>query len=40
MVAALPKGHLAEIENSHHHVMLDNPEALIALLRNFFKEAP
>lgn len=36
MVAALPKGRYAEIDNAYHHVMLDNPAALIAVLREFF----
>jgi pimeloyl-ACP methyl ester carboxylesterase len=35
MVTALPKGRYAEIGNSFHHVMLDNPAALIAVMRNF-----
>ncbi|HVN63284.1 MAG TPA: alpha/beta hydrolase, partial [Candidatus Binataceae bacterium] len=40
MVSALPHGRLAEIANSYHHVMLDNPDALIAVLKDFFKELP
>jgi pimeloyl-ACP methyl ester carboxylesterase len=35
MVASLCDGHLVEIGNSYHHVMLDNPSALIAALRSF-----
>ena len=35
MVAMLPKGSLAEIGNSFHHVMFDNPVALMAALREF-----
>lgn len=38
MAAALPHGRLAEIGDSYHHVMFDNPAALIAVLRGFFKE--
>jgi len=35
MVAILPKGSLDEIGDSFHHVMLDNPVALIASLKRF-----
>jgi len=36
MAAALPGGRYVEIGHSYHHVMLDNPAALIAVLRDFF----
>ncbi|HYB91545.1 MAG TPA: alpha/beta hydrolase [Candidatus Binataceae bacterium] len=36
IAAALPKGRLAEIGDSNHHVMLDNPDGLIATLNEFF----
>ncbi len=35
MVAQLANGRLAEIDDSYHHVMLDNPTALIEVIRNF-----
>jgi pimeloyl-ACP methyl ester carboxylesterase len=35
MVEAMPQGQLAEIDDSYHHVMLDNPRALIATMREF-----
>jgi len=35
IAAALPKGRLAEIGDSYHHVMLDNPQGLIATLNEF-----
>lgn len=35
MVASLPDGRVEEIGNSFHHVMLDNPRALIATLKDF-----
>jgi pimeloyl-ACP methyl ester carboxylesterase len=35
MVAILPHGRLAQIPDSYHHVMFDNPGALIAALKNF-----
>ncbi len=35
MAAALPNGRFVEIENSYHHVMLDNPPGLIAVLQQF-----
>ena len=40
MVATLPKGNLEQIDDSYHHVMLDNPEALIAALRKFTATLP
>jgi pimeloyl-ACP methyl ester carboxylesterase len=38
MAAALPHGRFVEIENSYHHVMLDNPPALIEVLRQFLSD--
>jgi pimeloyl-ACP methyl ester carboxylesterase len=38
MVAILPKGRLAQIDDSYHHVMFDNPEALIDTLEAFLSE--
>jgi pimeloyl-ACP methyl ester carboxylesterase len=35
MVAALPHGRLAQLDNSYHHAMLDNPEGLAELLKEF-----
>jgi pimeloyl-ACP methyl ester carboxylesterase len=35
MVAQLPNGRLAEVEDSYHHVMLDNPTRLIEVIREF-----
>src|SRR5207302_6622830 len=35
MVAALPKGKLAQVADSYHHVMFDNPDGLIAALSEF-----
>src|SRR5208282_2053209 len=35
MVAIFPNGQLAEIDDSYHHAMLDNPVALIATLKKF-----
>jgi pimeloyl-ACP methyl ester carboxylesterase len=35
MVGAMPQGQLAQIDDSYHHVMLDNPRALIATMREF-----
>jgi len=40
MVAILPKGSLEQIDNSFHHVMFDNPEALIAALKRFTATLP
>jgi pimeloyl-ACP methyl ester carboxylesterase len=34
----LPKGRLARIDDSYHHVMFDNPEALIDTLETFLSE--
>jgi pimeloyl-ACP methyl ester carboxylesterase len=38
MVAMLPQGRLAQIDDSYHHVMFDNPEALIDTLDAFLSE--
>ena len=38
MVAAIPNAKYAELDDSYHHAMLDNPAALIALLREFFAD--
>ena len=38
MVAELPNGRLAEVADSYHHVMFDNPAALTAVLNDFFRE--
>ncbi len=35
MVAQLAKGRLAEVDDSYHHVMLDNPSRLIEVIRDF-----
>ncbi len=35
MVAQLAHGRLAEVDDSYHHVMLDNPTALIEVIREF-----
>jgi len=40
MVAILPKGKLEEIGDSYHHVMFDNPVALIAALKRFTAALP
>lgn len=36
MVATIPNAKFAELDDSYHHAMLDNPTALIAILRQFF----
>lgn len=38
MVSLLPHGRLAQIPDSYHHVMFDNPRALIAALKSFVAE--
>jgi len=38
MVAAMPRGRLAIVPQSHHHVLLDNPAGLAAALREFLDE--
>jgi pimeloyl-ACP methyl ester carboxylesterase len=35
MVARFPNARLAEVDDSYHHVMLDNPTALIEVIRAF-----
>jgi pimeloyl-ACP methyl ester carboxylesterase len=35
MAAQIADGRMAEIDDSYHHVMLDNPEALIEIIRDF-----
>jgi pimeloyl-ACP methyl ester carboxylesterase len=37
MARAMPRARLAEIDKGHHHIMFDDPEALIALLGDFFR---
>jgi len=36
MAATLAQGRVAELDNSFHHAMLDNPEGLVVILREFF----
>lgn len=38
LASELPNARCAEIENAHHHVMLDQPEALAACLAEFARE--
>lgn len=38
MVAMMPTGKLAEIDDSYHHVMFDNPTALVATLTEFLRD--
>ncbi|MGC2302551.1 alpha/beta fold hydrolase [Candidatus Binatus sp.] len=38
MVAQFPNARLAEVDDSYHHVMLDNPGALIEVIRKFVSE--
>jgi pimeloyl-ACP methyl ester carboxylesterase len=38
MSAAMPQGRLAQIDDGFHHVMFDNPRALIATLKDFLKD--
>ncbi len=38
MAAAMPNGALAEIDEGFHHIMFDNPKALIATLKDFLKD--
>ena len=35
MVAQFPNARLAQVDDSYHHVMLDNPTALIEVIRAF-----
>jgi len=37
MAAAMPNARVVEIADSYHHVILDNPTALVAALRNFLE---
>ena len=38
MVAKMPRGKLAVLENSYHHAMLDNPIALVAIIKEFLRD--
>jgi pimeloyl-ACP methyl ester carboxylesterase len=38
MVAQFPNGRLAEVDDSYHHVLLDNPAGLIEVIRTFVNE--
>lgn len=38
MVGVMPRGRLAVVPKSHHHVLLDNPAGLAAALREFLDE--
>ena len=38
MVAQFPNARLAEVDDSYHHVMLDNPTALIEVIQKFVGE--
>ena len=38
VVARMPHGRLAVVPDSHHHVLLDNPKGLIAVLDEFLRE--
>ena len=38
MVAEFPNARLAEVDDSYHHVMLDNPTALIEVIRVFVND--
>jgi pimeloyl-ACP methyl ester carboxylesterase len=38
MVAKMPRGKLAVLENSYHHAMLDNPLALVAIIKEFLRD--
>ncbi len=38
MTERMPKGRYAELDDSYHHAMLDNPAGVIATLRAFFAE--
>lgn len=35
LIANLPKGQWVEVPDTHHHVMLDNPEGLVKVVREF-----
>jgi pimeloyl-ACP methyl ester carboxylesterase len=36
ITAKMPRGRFAIVPDSHHHVLLDNPQGLIAVLEEFF----
>jgi pimeloyl-ACP methyl ester carboxylesterase len=38
--AAVPNAKIAVIPNAHHHVMLDQPEALATVIGEFVKSRP
>lgn len=38
MVAQFPNARLAEVNDSYHHVMLDNPTALIEAIKDFVRD--
>jgi esterase len=38
MVAQFPNARLAEVDDSYHHVMLDNPTALIEVIKDFVRD--
>jgi pimeloyl-ACP methyl ester carboxylesterase len=38
MVAQFPHARLAEVDHSYHHVMLDNPTALIEVIKDFVRD--
>ena len=38
-IGQLSAGRFAEVPDAGHHVLIDQPEALLALLRNFVDEA-
>jgi pimeloyl-ACP methyl ester carboxylesterase len=38
IAARIPRGSLAVVPDSHHHVLLDNPKGLISVLEQFFSQ--
>lgn len=38
LCASFPNGRWAEVKNCYHHIMLDNPEGLIAVVQGFLAE--
>jgi pimeloyl-ACP methyl ester carboxylesterase len=38
IAAKLPRGRLATVPDSHHHVLLDNPSGLVTALQQFFND--
>jgi len=38
LVSGLPNGRWTEVKNSYHHVMLDNPEGLVQMVREFLSK--